>query len=134
MVMHTIDKIAWIHIEDRKVLSTRSANSSVWFLPGGKRDPLENDMEALTREIKEELDVELDLSKLHYVGVFEAQAANHAAGVKVKMSCYSTAYFGNLKASSEIAEISFFSMKDLGRVSPVDKIIFDFLYQEGLID
>ena len=52
-----IDKIAWIRLEDGKVLSTRSRGKDVYYFPGGKREPGETDLEAQVREIREEFDV-----------------------------------------------------------------------------
>ena len=57
--MDLIDKIAWIYLKDRKILSTRSKGKDVWYLPGGKREPGESDRETLIREIIEELSVSL---------------------------------------------------------------------------
>ncbi|GAA2793902.1 NUDIX hydrolase [Nonomuraea dietziae] len=51
----TIDKIAWIHVADGKILSTRSRGKDVYYIPGGKREPGETDLDTLTREIDEEL-------------------------------------------------------------------------------
>lgn len=33
--MTTIDKIAWIHIDHGKILSTRSRGKDVYYIPGG---------------------------------------------------------------------------------------------------
>jgi 8-oxo-dGTP diphosphatase len=55
--MTTIDKVAWIRLEDGKVLSTRSRGKEAYYIPGGKREPGETDVQALVREIREELDV-----------------------------------------------------------------------------
>ena len=41
--MTLIDKIAWIRLEDGKVLSKRSRGKDVYYLPGGKREPGETD-------------------------------------------------------------------------------------------
>lgn len=30
-----IDKLAWIYLKDRRVLSTRSVDKDVYYLPGG---------------------------------------------------------------------------------------------------
>ncbi|WP_270087313.1 NUDIX hydrolase [Sphingobacterium sp. SYP-B4668] len=131
--MKTIDKLAWIFIKDGKVLSTRSKDSEIWFLPGGKRELLENDVEALTREIKEELTVDLTISSLQYIGAFEAQAANHDENVNVKMSCYLAEYTGELIAASEIAEIGYLDSTHFNIISPVDRVIFNFLQAKTLI-
>ena len=41
--MTPIDKIAWIRLEDGKILSTRSRGKDVYYIPGGKREPGETD-------------------------------------------------------------------------------------------
>lgn len=128
-----IDKIAWIHLKDRRVLSTRSAGKDVYYLPGGKREAGESDLETLIREIQEELSVHIDASSVAHVGTFEAQAHGHSAGVTVRMTCYAAGYTGELAAANEIAEIAWLTMRDREKVSPVDKIIFDHLYESDLL-
>jgi len=54
-----IDNVALVHIHDRKLLVARSRGKDRWYLPGGKREPGESDEETLTREIREELSVEM---------------------------------------------------------------------------
>ena len=53
--MDFIDKLAWIYIRDRRILSTRSKGKNAWYIPGGKKEQGETDKQALVREIKEEL-------------------------------------------------------------------------------
>jgi hypothetical protein len=55
-----IDKLAFVELKDRKVLETKSKGKDIWYIPGGKRDEGESDEQALVREIKEELNVEID--------------------------------------------------------------------------
>lgn len=129
-----IDKIAWIYIKDKKILSTLSKGKDKYYIPGGKRDEYENDVETLMREIKEELSVEIDISTLKYYGVFKAQAHGKAEGITVKMSCYTADYIGELKIDSEIAEIVWLGYADLDKISPVDKLIFKDLRDKELID
>lgn len=45
-----IDKIAWIHLEQRRLLTARNAGRDRFYLPGGKREPGESDLETLVRE------------------------------------------------------------------------------------
>ena len=132
--MKVIDKLAWIEIQDKKILSTRSKGKTVWYIPGGKREENESDIAALTREIKEELNVDLLEESIEYVGTFEAQADGHATGVIVKMQCYSSNYSGQLQASSEIAEMAWLDRSDWDRIAAVDKIIFTYLHQRNLIN
>lgn len=128
-----IDKLAWIHLVDRKILSTRSKGKDTYYIPGGKREGDETDQEALIREIKEELKVDLIPESIKYVGTFEAQAHGHTEGIVVRMTCYSASYEGELQPDSEIDEVVWFQHKDKERSSPVDKIIFDWLKEQDLL-
>ena len=132
--MKVIDKLAWIHIVDRKVLITRSTGKDTYYIPGGKREEGETDEQALIREVKEELSVDLQSDQLEFVQVFEAQAHGKAEGVIVKMTCYSGPYTGELEADSEIEEVAWFAYADKAKSSPVDNLIFDWLKEQDLID
>lgn len=129
--MKIIDKLAWIEIKDGKILSTKSFGKEKYYIPGGKREAGESDIEALTREISEELQVQLIPGSIHYMGTFEAQADSHPEGTLVKMTCYTAEYTGELKASSEIEWVEWLNYADLERVSAVDKIIFKQLKEQG---
>jgi 8-oxo-dGTP diphosphatase len=54
-----IDKLAWCCIKDKRLLGARSKGKNIYYIPGGKREEGESDHEALIREIKEELSVDL---------------------------------------------------------------------------
>lgn len=132
--MKIIDKLAFIEIQNQKVLSTRSKGKDKYYIPGGKREQGESDHQALIREIKEELNVELQEDSLNYIGTFTAQAHGHAEGILVQMTCYEGEYIGDLKASSEIAEFVWLDSNDMDDISPVDILIFDWLKKENKID
>jgi 8-oxo-dGTP diphosphatase len=131
--MKEIDKLAWIRIKDKKILSTRSKGKDTYYIPGGKREQGESDETALIREIKEELSIDLAPASIKYMGTFKAQAHGHPKGVFVKMTCYSADFVGEIKPSNEIAEIVWLEHKDKDKSSPVDKIIFDYLKDNYLI-
>lgn len=131
--MKIIDKIAYIYIKDNKILSTLSKGKDTYYIPGGKREHNETDVETLLREIKEELNVNIKKETINYYGSFEAQAHGKEEGVIVKMTCYTAEYEGELKASSEIQEIRWLQYSDIDKVSPVDKLIFKDLLDKGLI-
>lgn len=66
----TIDKLAWLHLVERKLLVVRSHPRQLFYLPGGKHDPGESDQQALIREIREELSIELKPGSVLAVGVY----------------------------------------------------------------
>lgn len=131
--MKLIDKIAWIELKDYKILSTRSKGKDAYYIPGGKREAGESDHDTLIREIKEELTVDIQRESIAYMGTFQAQAHGHATGIEVRMQCYKAQYAGKLAASAEIEEIVWLSYKDREKVSPVDKLIYDWLRQQELL-
>ena len=131
--MKLIDKLAWIEIKDNSILLTKSYGKNKFYIPGGKREIGETDEQALIREIREELDVNLDESTLKFVGIFEDQAHGQSEEIFVKMTCYSADYFGELSASSEIEKIEWLKYSDKDRVVGVDKLIFDHLKQNELL-
>jgi 8-oxo-dGTP diphosphatase len=126
-----IDKLAWIHLKDGRILSTLSHGKDTYYIPGGKRDAGESDWQALQREIREELSINLIESTLKSVGVFEAQAHGKSEGVIVRMTCYTADYEGEIKAASEIEEVVWLDYTGREKSSPVDKIIFDALHADG---
>ena len=132
--MTVIDKLAWIHIVDRRILSTLTKGNTTYYIPGGKREGEETDLEALTREIKEELTIDLIPSTVKKFGEFCAQAHGKKEGVQVRMTCYTGEYKGEITAGAEIGSIAWLSYRDRAISSPVDQIIFDDLKMKGLLE
>ncbi|GGN13377.1 DNA mismatch repair protein MutT [Lentzea pudingi] len=128
-----IDKVAWIYLIDGQVLGTRSRGKDTYYLPGGKREPGESDVETLVREIREELSVEIDGASAKHLGTFEAQAHGHSSGVTVRMTCYTASFDREPVASAEIEELAWLTTADADRISPVDRIIFAHLNSQGLL-
>ncbi|MEV4077457.1 NUDIX hydrolase [Nonomuraea fuscirosea] len=126
-----IDKIAWIELDHGKILSTRSRGKNAYYLPGGKREPGETDLDTLVREIDEELSIAIIPATATHIGTYRAQAHGHAEGVTVQMTCYTADHHGVPTPSSEIEEIVWLSYADRDRVSPVDQVIFDHLHRTG---
>lgn len=129
-----IDKLAWIELKNKSILSTKSYGKDKYYIPGGKREMGETDEEALIREISEELSVTIDPATLQYMGTYEAQAHSHEEGIIVKMTCYSGEYSGELKASAEIEEMRWLTYSDKDKISEVDQLIFDDLHRNNLLD
>lgn len=129
-----IDKLAWVHLRDKRILITRSRGKDTYYIPGGKRETGESDQEALVREIKEELSVALRPTSIRYMGTFEAQAHGKPPGVIVRMTCYTAEYEGQIAPASEIEEVAWFTHQDKAKSSPVDWLILDWLKERQLIE
>ena len=123
-----IDKLAWLHIDQRKLLAVRSYGKSLYYIPGGKRDADETDAQALIREIQEELSVDLVPKSLCYADSFQAQ------GVMVNMTCYYAEYNGDLLPAAEIEEIRWINSNDIEISSSATLMILAYLKAQNLID
>ena len=131
-----IDKVAWIYILNRELLGARTKGKIPFYVPGGKREVGETDLETLVREINEELSIEIDASSANFVGEFQAQAHGKEDGVMVVMQCYEADFKGEITHTSEIEEIGWLTSADItsDRCSDVDKVILKHLFGAGLID
>jgi 8-oxo-dGTP diphosphatase len=128
-----IDKIAFIEIQNGKIVSTKSKGKTKYYIPGGKREQGESDEQTLIREIVEELSVTIIPNTATYIGTFSAQSDGSKEGIQVIMTCYTAKYTGHLKANSEIEEIKWLNYSNLDIISEVDKKIFKFLYEKGAL-
>lgn len=129
-----IDKVAFIFVKGRKLLCTLSRSKDTFYIPGGKREQGESDEEALAREVKEELSVDIVPDSIKYYGTFRAQAHGKAEGVTVKMTCYVADFRGELTPAAEIEKLAWLTSADTGKVAPVDVLIMTDLKNKGLID
>lgn len=128
-----IDKLAFIFIKDKKILVTLSKGKDTWYLPGGKREQGESDIETLAREVKEELALNLIPDTIKFYGTFEAQAHEKPKGTIVRMTCYMAEIEGDMKPSAEIEKLNFFDSNTKEPLSPVDYLIFDDLKSKKII-
>jgi 8-oxo-dGTP diphosphatase len=129
-----IDTVAWVRIENGRILCARPRGRDVFFIPGGKREGAESDLETLLREAEEELTVVLDPDTVAHVGTYEAGGPGLPEGAVVRMACYTAEFRGALSPSSEIEETAWFSYADRYRVPPVDQLLFDDLRKAGELE
>lgn len=85
-----------------RVLTVRKRGTQRFMLPGGKREPGEDDLTALTRELAEELGVLMVEAAL--LGCFEAPAANEARAT-VRSHAYVVQVEGEISAQAEIEDL-----------------------------
>ena len=64
---------------------------------------------------------------------FSAQADGKPAGVEVRLRCYTGDASGTPVASAEIAELRWLDSSHLDELSPVSRLLFGWLKEQGLI-
>jgi 8-oxo-dGTP diphosphatase len=92
-----------VHVEAGRLLVARSRNKKAFYLPGGKIETGETGVEALRREVREELGIELaaPAELRRYV----APAYGEGEGAMVDMTCFTAQLLGTPRPTSEIAEL-----------------------------
>ena len=130
-----IDKLALILVRGRKHLVARSRGKAVYFTPGGKREPGEDDVTALIRECREELTVDLLPSTIQSYGIFEAEAFGKTPGTIVRMTCYTAEYSGTLQANEEVEELTWIdSTFPAEKLTLAGRMILQDLKDKDLVD
>jgi len=94
---------ALIRDDAGRVLLVRKRGTTAFMQPGGKRDPGEDDVAALSREIAEELGCRVVPASIRPLGEFDAVAANEP-GFRVQASLYGIDVTGDITPSREIDE------------------------------
>ncbi|MFC7343178.1 NUDIX hydrolase [Saccharopolyspora griseoalba] len=106
----TIRAVGLVHRDERGLLLVRAENQRAYYLPGGKIDPGETEVEALRREVREELGVELrePRSFARYV----TDAVGQGEGVQVDLACYTAELEGAPAPAAEIADLRYCTRAD----------------------
>ena len=133
MKRRDIDRIGLLLIRDGKILGARTRGKVTFYLPGGKREPGESDLETLRREIREELGTGIKEDSVRPYKVFRAEADGKPKGTMLTMATLFAELAGDEHPCSEIEELGWFSYSEVGRFGKIDKLIFNDLYREGYL-
>ncbi len=126
-----IDALGWVHVRNRQLLCVRSRGKDAFYLPGGKRESGESDWQAIAREVREELQVELDLQSFQPFATFNAPAHGYTATTRVILACYQAEFRGEIQPSAEIEEIAWFGYGDRYQCAPATALVLDQLHQQS---
>lgn len=134
--MKIIKKVALGVFKNKKMLQVRSAkHPEVFFTLGGKPEPGETEIEALKREVKEEVGCDIDERSIKFLTEFEDIAHGKDMSI-VNIRMYTGDLIGEPKPSSEITEIGWFnSYSDKKHLSTIaQRTIFPWLKKHGYIN
>jgi 8-oxo-dGTP pyrophosphatase MutT (NUDIX family) len=128
-----IRKLAWISVTGRRLLCVRSRGREAFYVPGGKPEPGEDDVTALTREIAEELGIALVAETIRPHGIFEAPA-DGKPGSSVRIETFLATGLGVPVPQAEIEEIRLVGASDPLPVSAATRLILARLEADNVID
>lgn len=101
-----------IYIENKKLLLAKSSKKQCYYLPGGKVNNTETALQALCREILEELNVVIAENELEFYTHISAPAYGEKDDIVMEQDCYILKRTITPKASAEIEEVNFFSLEE----------------------
>ncbi|SHF38825.1 ADP-ribose pyrophosphatase YjhB, NUDIX family [Pedobacter caeni] len=140
MIMNT--EIVKLHtaglvvLKDQKLLLAFSGNKKAWYLPGGKIDAGETSVEAIIREVKEELNLELNREKLVLYHHITAPAYGEHTHIQMEQDCFFYDLTEEIVPSNEIDEVAYFDLQTyLQEPAQVPGVLmlFQSLERDGLI-
>ncbi len=130
--------VGLLFIQNRKLLLAFSKNKQCFYLPGGKIGKEETAVEALCREIKEELNINLAKEKLRFYTHISAPAFGEATDLQMEQDCFLTKELHLIPVpAAEIEAIRYFTLAEYLREknqAPGAVMILQQLQQENRID
>jgi len=125
--MRRIRVVAGLIRKDKKfLLCQRREDDSfglLWEFPGGKVEEEETDQQALKREIKEELGLDIEVGNL--IDIFK----DRTSSLEIEVYLYEVLKFKGKPQARECKEFKFLDLKKIpeSALAPVDKKIFSYL-------
>lgn len=132
----TINKVALAIFKDKQILFVRShKNEEVFYTLGGKVNEGESDEECLIREVKEEINCDIEPVSIKFLQEFQ-EVAHGKENTWLVIRMYTGTLIGDPTPSSEIAEIGWFdSNSDQKHISEMgQRRIIPWLKENGYIN
>ena len=130
-----IRKTALAVFKDKKMLMVRThRNDEVFYTLGGTIEQDEDGIDCLHREVKEEVDAEIQDGTIKFLREFEAPAHGRVNTI-VNIRLYAGELRGEPTPSSEIVEIQYFDTTvDEKHLTPITFEMFDWLKVNNYIN
>lgn len=136
MNMVSLPTVGLVVVKEGKLLLAYSNHKNAWYLPGGKVDDGESALQAIHREIQEELQLDLDDDKLKYYCHQSAHAYGESENVVMEQECFLYDLTEEINVAHEIGGVRYFSPADYDKekVQVVGVLqVFEKLRKDGFV-
>jgi ADP-ribose pyrophosphatase YjhB (NUDIX family) len=121
--------VGWVHVVAGELLAVRTRGRDRFYLPGGKPELGETLIEAVTREVFEELGVVLERAVPAFV--VEDEAHGFSQPTRVRLTCFTGPARGEPQPAAEIAELAWLRPTDRHRAAPAVQQVLDRVFGPG---
>lgn len=122
--------------KNNQLLLAYSNNKNAWYLPGGKVDKGETSKDALIREIREELNIDLQPDKIEEYKHISAPAYGESPELIMEQDTFRYNLTENIQPSHEIAAVKYFDL-EMYKQEPIQVPgvlkVFKLLKEDGII-
>ncbi|WP_343672119.1 NUDIX domain-containing protein [Chitinophaga sp.] len=122
-------------VQNRKLLLAFSKNKQAWYLPGGKMDAGETAVEAVQREVQEELNILIPQEELKWYYHITAPAFGEVELI-MEQDCFLHELKQEVVPSAEIGDVRYFDLEEYKKEEhqvPGVLIAFEKLKEDGLV-
>lgn len=118
-----LTSVGWVQVRDGRVLAVRTRGRDRFYLPGGKPEPGESLEQALVREVREEVNVEL--SDVRPAFTVQAPAHGLEPATDLTMHCFYATAAGDPRPAGEIDEFAWLALTDTHLAAPAVRLVLD---------
>lgn len=134
--MRKMFNVNLVYVKDNKILMLKEKDIDYLKLPGGKLHDNESEQKALTREVFEELGV--DVNNLKHFGNFTNVGIDTDLKIRNDWQITLSVYFGELRGDifakeDDVEELRWVSLDDTKLLSPTTKDLFNALKDSGIL-